>query len=117
MTRNSAGHAGGGAHPLPSTQTYVSQADMQCARSTAQAARALPYELHVNGQLQAQGYALTFANTGTQMEAHWDLSCSSQWYDFQLTVAGNAGRLRVPVPHLGRRTALNFPLFPPPQKN
>ena len=30
------------------------------------AARALPYELHVTGQLQAQGYALTFANTGTQ---------------------------------------------------
>jgi phospholipase C len=210
---------------LPSTQTYVAQADLQCARSTAQAApastaqqlvaaqesgtrpaRALPYELHVNGQLQSQGYALTLANTGTQgahfwvytgdptamprrytveagkqltdtwafdangnymvnvygpngyfrrfagsssadaaakpdvvtcydvangnvyvtlsnagttqltvtvadvaygqaprtltvpagksVEAHWDLSCSSQWYDFQLTVAGNAGWLR-----------------------
>lgn len=23
----------------------------------------------------------------------------------------------IPAPHLGRRTALNFPLLPPPQKN
>jgi phospholipase C len=30
----------------------------------------------------------------SSVEAHWDLSCSSQWYDFQLTVAGNAGWLR-----------------------
>ena len=34
-------------------------------------ARALPYELHVNGQLQSQGYALTFANTGTQGAHFW----------------------------------------------
>ena len=70
---------------LPSTQAYVAQADLQCSRASSQTApastaqqvvtaqepgtrpaRALPYELHVTGQLQAQGYALTFANTGTQ---------------------------------------------------
>ncbi|MDI7066525.1 DUF756 domain-containing protein, partial [Klebsiella pneumoniae] len=75
---------------LPSTQTYVAQADLQCARATAQAApastaqqlvtaqepgtrpaRALPYELHVNGQVQSQGYALTFANTGKQGAHFW----------------------------------------------
>ncbi|WP_175954786.1 phospholipase C, phosphocholine-specific [Burkholderia sp. BCC0405] len=210
---------------LPSTQAYVAQADLQCSRASSQTApastaqqvvtaqepgtrpaRALPYELHVTGQLGAQGYALTFANTGTQgahfwvytgdatamprrytveagkqltdtwaldangnylvsvwgpngyfrrfagaaaadagakpeitpcydvangdiyvtlanagtsaltvtaidvayggaartltippgqrVEAHWDLSCSSHWYDLQFTVAGNAGWMR-----------------------
>ncbi|MCA8272858.1 phospholipase C, phosphocholine-specific [Burkholderia sp. AU30280] len=210
---------------LPSTQAYVAQADLQCSRASSQTApastaqqvvtaqepgtrpaRALPYELHVTGQLGAQGYALTFANTGTQgahfwvytgdatamprrytveagkqltdtwtldangnylvsvwgpngyfrrfagaaaadaaakpeitpcydvangdiyvtlanagtsaltvtaidvayggaartltippgqrIEAHWDLSCSSHWYDLQFTVAGNAGWMR-----------------------
>ncbi|WP_179405314.1 phosphocholine-specific phospholipase C [Burkholderia guangdongensis] len=76
--------------PLPSTRTYVSQADMQCARMTSQSApasteqqiiaaqepgtrpaRALPYELHVNGRIQAQGYALTFVNTGAQGAHFW----------------------------------------------
>jgi phospholipase C len=75
---------------LPSTSTYITQADQQCARSTSQtapatgtqqvieaqetgtrAARALPYELHVNGQLQAGGYVVTFANTGTQGAHFW----------------------------------------------
>ncbi|MBY4867116.1 phospholipase C, phosphocholine-specific [Burkholderia sp. Bp9017] len=75
---------------LPSTQSYVAQADLQCSRASSQTApastaqqvvtaqesgtrpaRALPYELHVTGQLQAQGYALTFANTGTQGAHFW----------------------------------------------
>ncbi|VWD32936.1 phosphocholine-specific phospholipase C [Burkholderia lata] len=75
---------------LPSTQAYVAQADLQCSRASSQTApastaqqvvtaqeagtrpaRALPYELHVTGQLQAQGYALTFANTGTQGAHFW----------------------------------------------
>ncbi|WP_175998996.1 phosphocholine-specific phospholipase C [Burkholderia stabilis] len=75
---------------LPSTQAYVAQADMQCSRASSQTApastaqqvvtaqepgtrpaRALPYELHVTGQLQAQGYAVTFANTGTQGAHFW----------------------------------------------
>ena len=36
-------------------------------------ARAIPYELHVNGQLQAtaQTYSLTFANTGAQGANFW----------------------------------------------
>ncbi|CAI8698370.1 phospholipase C, phosphocholine-specific [Burkholderia pyrrocinia] len=75
---------------LPSTQAYVAQADLQCSRASSQTAptstaqqvvtaqesgtrpaRALPYELHVTGQLGAQGYALTFANTGTQGAHFW----------------------------------------------
>ncbi|MGS0897062.1 phosphocholine-specific phospholipase C [Burkholderia stagnalis] len=75
---------------LPSTQAYVAQADLQCSRASSQTApastaqqvvtaqepgtrpaRALPYELHVTGQLQAQGYAVTFANTGTQGAHFW----------------------------------------------
>ncbi|WP_321951226.1 phosphocholine-specific phospholipase C [Burkholderia cenocepacia] len=75
---------------LPNTQAYVAQADLQCSRASSQTApastaqqvvtaqepgtrpaRALPYELHVTGQLQAQGYALTFANTGTQGAHFW----------------------------------------------
>ncbi len=75
---------------LPSTQAYVAQADLQCSRASSQTApastaqqvvtaqepgtrpaRALPYELHVTGQLQAQGYVLTFANTGTQGAHFW----------------------------------------------
>ncbi|WP_396332029.1 phosphocholine-specific phospholipase C [Burkholderia anthina] len=75
---------------LPSTQSYVAQADLQCSRASSQTApastaqqvvtaqesgtrpaRALPYELHVTGQLQAQGYALTFENTGTQGAHFW----------------------------------------------
>ncbi|CAB3767683.1 phospholipase C [Burkholderia sp. MSh2] len=75
---------------LPSTQAYVAQADLQCSRASSQTApastaqqvvtaqepgtrpaRALPYELHVTGQLQANGYALTFANTGTQGAHFW----------------------------------------------
>ncbi|SCB39186.1 phosphocholine-specific phospholipase C [Rhizobium hainanense] len=70
---------------LPSTQMYVSEADMQCLRASEQTApdgatpqvmtgqepgtrpaRALPYELHVTGRIQEQGYALTFTNTGRQ---------------------------------------------------
>ncbi|RBL66038.1 phospholipase C, phosphocholine-specific, partial [Pseudomonas sp. MWU13-2625] len=31
---------------------------------------------------------------GQRVEAHWDLSCSSHWYDLQFTVAGNAGWMR-----------------------
>ncbi|MEN2474726.1 phosphocholine-specific phospholipase C [Burkholderia sp. GS2Y] len=75
---------------LPSTQAYVAQADLQCSRASSQTApastaqqvvtaqepgtrpaRALPYELHVTGQLGAQGYAVTFANTGTQGAHFW----------------------------------------------
>jgi phospholipase C len=75
---------------LPSTRTYVAQADVQCARATSQAApastaeqsvaaqepgtrpaRALPYELHVSGRIEASGYALTFANTGRQGAHFW----------------------------------------------
>ncbi|WP_176048473.1 phospholipase C, phosphocholine-specific [Burkholderia sp. BCC1644] len=75
---------------LPSTQAYVAQADLQCSRASSQTApastaqqvvtaqesgtrpaRALPYELHVTGQLQAQGYAVTFANSGTQGAHFW----------------------------------------------
>lgn len=76
--------------PLPNTQNYKAQADMQCSLSTSQTApastaqpaiaaqepgtrpaRPLPYELHVNGQLQGGSYALTFANTGTQGAHFW----------------------------------------------
>ena len=75
---------------LPNTQAYVAQADLQCSRASSQTApastaqqvvtaqesgtrpaRALPYELHVTGQLQAQGYAVTFANSGTQGAHFW----------------------------------------------
>lgn len=75
---------------LPSTQAYVAQADLQCSRASSQTApastaqqvvtaqepgtrpaRALPYELHVTGRLQAQGYAVTFANSGTQGAHFW----------------------------------------------
>lgn len=31
---------------------------------------------------------------GQRVEAHWDLSCSSHWYDLQFAVAGNAGWVR-----------------------
>jgi phospholipase C len=75
---------------LPSTSAYISQADLQCARPTSQTApastaqqtieaqetgtrpaRAIPYELHVNGQLQSGGYVITFANTGKQGAHFW----------------------------------------------
>jgi phospholipase C len=75
---------------LPNTSTYIAQADQQCARATSQSApaataaqtieaqetgtrpaRATPYELHVNGQLQSGGYVVTFANTGTQGAHFW----------------------------------------------
>jgi phospholipase C len=75
---------------LPSTSTYITQADQQCARPTSQTApaggaaqaieaqetgtrptRAIPYELHVNGQLQSGGYVITFANTGKQGAHFW----------------------------------------------
>ncbi|MDR5759092.1 phosphocholine-specific phospholipase C [Caballeronia sp. LZ035] len=75
---------------LPSTSAYISQADMQCARPTAQTApggtaaqtvaaqesgtrrsRPIPYELHANGVLQAGGYVVTFANTGKQGAHFW----------------------------------------------
>ena len=88
---------------LPNTQAYVAQADLQCSRASSQTApastaqqvvtaqepgtrpaRALPYELHVTGQLQPQGYALTFANTGTQGAHFWvytgDLSAMPRRY-------------------------------------
>ena len=77
---------------LPNTSGYIASADAQCARTTAQAApaagaaqtllaqeagtrpaRALPYELHVNGQQDPKGasYSITFANTGTQGAHFW----------------------------------------------
>jgi phospholipase C len=75
---------------LPSTSNYIAQADQQCARTTSQTApaataeqtveaqeagtrpaRAIPYELHVNGQLQSGGYVVTFANTGKQGAHFW----------------------------------------------
>ncbi|RQV80930.1 phosphocholine-specific phospholipase C [Burkholderia anthina] len=88
---------------LPNTQAYVAQADLQCSRASSQTApastaqqvvtaqepgtrpaRALPYELHVTGQLRPQGYALTFANTGTQGAHFWvytgDLSAMPRRY-------------------------------------
>ncbi|MDP9651867.1 phospholipase C [Paraburkholderia caledonica] len=75
---------------LPNTSSYVSQADVQCARPTSQTApttatiqtvaaqesgtrpsRAIPYELHANGTLQSDGYVVTFANTGKQGAHFW----------------------------------------------
>ena len=83
---------------LPSTQNYIAEADQQCALPTSQPApgigtqqtilaqepgtrpaRPIPYELHVNGQLQvaAQTYSLTFANTGVQGANFWVYSGNS----------------------------------------
>jgi len=77
---------------LPSTQGYIAEANLQCARPVTQMApssgtpqtilaqepgtrpaRPIPYELHVNGQLQvrAQTYTLAFANTGAQGANFW----------------------------------------------
>ena len=49
----------------------IAQQVVTAQESGTRPARALPYELHVTGQLQAQGYALTFANTGTQGAHFW----------------------------------------------
>ncbi len=37
----------------------------------ARVPRAIPYELHVNSQLQSGGYVVTFANTGKQGAHFW----------------------------------------------
>jgi phospholipase C len=74
--------------PLPDTSNYKATADNQCAtqpspsvpatpgpidpqESGARPTRPLPYELHVNGQLQNGAYALTLANTGQQGAHFW----------------------------------------------
>ncbi|WP_035059381.1 phosphocholine-specific phospholipase C [Andreprevotia chitinilytica] len=77
---------------LPNTQGYIAAADAQCLRAapvTAPAigaaqtvlaqesgvrhARALPYELHVNGQFNPAlaSYSITFANSGRQGAHFW----------------------------------------------
>ena len=37
---------------------------------------------------------------GKSIEAHWDLSCSSRWYDLRFTVAGNASWQRLSLIHI-----------------
>jgi phospholipase C len=55
---------------------------------------------------------------GKSVEAHWDLSCSSQWYDFQLTVAGNAGWLRRIAGHVETgQTSITDPAATAPVTN
>ncbi|WP_414445089.1 phosphocholine-specific phospholipase C [Burkholderia sp. 22PA0106] len=88
---------------LPNTTNYVATADLQCSRTTAQAAPAAtaaqtilaqevgtrparpnPYELHVNGTLTGTGYQVTFANSGSVGAHFWvytnDLSATPRHY-------------------------------------
>lgn len=88
---------------LPNTTNYIATADLQCSRSTAQAAPAAtaaqtilaqeagtrlarpnPYELHVNGKLTSTGYQVTFASSGAVGAHFWvytnDLSAAPRHY-------------------------------------